>query len=206
MDLAALTQAVIAGNPARTAAFVRDALDEGADAQDILAAMRTALEDVGERFARGELFVPEMLISARAMKAGMAVLEPALARHPTRPTHRAVLGTVEGDLHDIGKNLVGMMWRGAGIEVVDLGVGVPAARFAAAAAEQRADIVGVSALLTTTLPAMREIVAAVRASGHTAKIVVGGAPVTSAFAAEIGADGFAPDAGAAVTLARGLLA
>jgi 5-methyltetrahydrofolate--homocysteine methyltransferase len=205
MDRAALTEAVTAGNQARAAALVRDALEQGVDAQDVLGVMRAALEEVGERFARGELYVPEMLISARAMKAGMAVLEPALARHPDRPTHRAVLGTVEGDLHDIGKNLVAMMWRGAGIEVIDLGVGVAAERFAAAAADQRADIVGVSALLTTTLPAMREVVAAVRATGHPAKILVGGAPVTSAFAAEIGADGFAPDAGSAAVLARRLV-
>lgn len=204
-DLAALTEAVSVGNRAAVADLARDAVDDGTDPQAILTAMTTALDDVGRRFARGELFVPEMLIAARAMKAGMAILEPVLAAHGTRPLHRAVLGTVEGDLHDIGKNLVAMMWRGAGIEVFDLGVGVSPERFAQAAREHDAQLVGVSALLTTTMPSMRDIVVAVRASGLPAKVVVGGAPVTAEYAAQVGADGFAPDASAAVELARQLL-
>jgi 5-methyltetrahydrofolate--homocysteine methyltransferase len=204
-DHAALTAAVAAGNRAAAVDLTRDAVDGGTDPQAILAAMSTALDEVGRRFAQGELFVPEMLIAARAMKAGMAVLEPVLAERGVRPAWRAVIGTVEGDLHDIGKNLVTMMWRGAGIEVFDLGVGVSPERFAATAREHDAQLVGVSALLTTTMPSMRDIVAAVHGAGLPAKVVVGGAPVTAEFAAQIGADGFAPDASAAVELARRLL-
>ncbi len=204
-DLVDLTAAVSAGNRAAVAGLASDAIEEGASPDAILAAMTAAMDDVGRRFARRELFVPEMLIAARAMKAGMAVLEPVLAEHGERPAWRAVIGTVEGDLHDIGKNIVGMMWRGAGIEVFDLGVGVSPERFAASASEHGAQLVGVSALLTTTMPSMREIVAAVRAAGLPVKVVVGGAPVTAEYAAQIGADGFAPDASAAVELARRLL-
>jgi len=204
-DLSALTAAVAAGDRAGAADQVREALEGGVDPRQILAAMTAAMDDVGHRFQLGELFVPEMLIAARAMKAGMAVLEPILADRDLRPAHRAVIGTVDGDLHDIGKNLVAMMWRGAGIEVIDLGVSVTPERFAEAARDRDAQLVGVSALLTTTMPSMRDIVAAVRAAGLSARVVVGGAPVTSDFAAQIGADGYAPDAGAAVDVARRLL-
>jgi 5-methyltetrahydrofolate--homocysteine methyltransferase len=136
----------------------------------------------------------------------MEILEPVLVDAGVRPEHRAVVGTVEGDLHDIGKNLVGMMWKGAGIEVIDLGVNVSATQFVEAAREHDARLVGVSALLTTTMPNMRGVVEAVRAAGLPALVVIGGAPTTPEFAAQIGADGHAPDAGAAVDLARGLLA
>jgi 5-methyltetrahydrofolate--homocysteine methyltransferase len=123
-----------------------------------------------------------------------------------RPEHRAVVGTVEGDLHDIGKNLVAMMWKGGGIEVIDLGVNVPPDRFVAAAREHDARLIGVSALLTTTMPNMRGVVEAVRAAGLATRVVIGGAPVTAEYAAQIGADGYAPDAGSAVDLARSMLA
>ncbi len=168
--------------------------------------MTAAMDVVGRRFQAGELFVPEMLIAARAMKAGTAILEPVLVAAGIRPQHTAVVGTVEGDLHDIGKNLVGMMWKGAGFEVIDLGVNVSAAAFVAAASEHSAHLIGLSALLTTTMPNMRGVVEAVRVAGLGAKVVIGGAPTTPEFAAQIGADGYAPDAGAAVDLARGLLA
>jgi 5-methyltetrahydrofolate--homocysteine methyltransferase len=168
--------------------------------------MTSAMDVVGRKFQDGELYVPEMLIAARAMKEGMAILEPVLVDAGVRPEHRAVVGTVEGDLHDIGKNLVGMMWKGAGIEVIDLGVNVSPARFADAAREHDASLVGVSALLTTTMPNMRAVVEAIHAADLGAKVVIGGAPVTAEFASQIGADGYAPDAGAAVDLARGLLA
>jgi 5-methyltetrahydrofolate--homocysteine methyltransferase len=160
---------------------------------------------VGAKFQAGELFVPEMLIAARAMKAGMEILEPVLASAGVRPEHRAVVGTVEGDLHDIGKNLVGMMWKGGGIEVIDLGVNVTPAAFVAAAREHDAQLIGVSALLTTTMPNMRGVVEAVRAAGLDTRVVIGGAPTTPEYAAQIGADGHAPDAGSAVDLARTLL-
>ncbi len=205
-DLAALTAAVEAGDRTAAAALTQQALDGGVPPKAVLDAMTAAMDAVGRRFQEGELFVPEMLISARAMKAGTAILEPALVAAGVVPEFTAVVGTVEGDLHDIGKNLVGMMWKGAGFEVVDLGVNVPAARFAEAARERGAHIVGVSALLTTTMPGMRGVVEAVRAAGLTARVVVGGAPTTPEFAAQIGADGHAPDAGAAVDLARRLLA
>jgi len=205
-DLAALTAAVEAGNRAAAAELTQQALDDGVGPAEVLGAMTAAMDVVGRKFQEGDLFVPEMLIAARAMKAGTAILEPALLAAGVAPEFTAVVGTVEGDLHDIGKNLVGMMWKGAGFEVVDLGVNVPAERFAAAAVEHRAHIVGLSALLTTTMPSMRVAVEAVRASGAGAKVVIGGAPTTPEFAAQIGADGFAPDAGAAVDLARRLLA
>jgi 5-methyltetrahydrofolate--homocysteine methyltransferase len=205
-DLAALALAVEAGNRAAAAELTQQALDEGLDPRQVLDAMTAAMDVVGRRFQEGELFVPEMLIAARAMKAGMAILEPALVAAGVEPEYTAVVGTVEGDLHDIGKNLVGMMWKGAGFEVVDLGVNVPAARFVEAARERDAHIVGVSALLTTTMPGMRAVVEAVRASGIRAKVVIGGAPTTPEFASQIGADGYARDAGAAVDLARRLLA
>jgi len=205
VDLARLTAAIAAGNRADAADVARAAVDEGVGPAAILDAMTAAMEQVGRRFQQGELYVPEMLIAARAMKAGMAVLEPVLAGPAVEPAYRAVIGTVDGDLHDIGKNLVGMMWKGAGIEVTDLGVSVAAERFVAAALERDAQLVGVSALLTTTLPALRAVVDALRNAGVPAKVVIGGAPVTPEFAEQIGADGYAPDAAAAVGLARRLL-
>jgi len=206
MDLAVLTAAVEAGNRNDARALTQAALDAGVDPKTILDAMTAAMDVVGRKFQEGELFVPEMLIAARAMKAGTEILEPALLAAGVTPEFRAVVGTVEGDLHDIGKNLVGMMWKGGGIEVIDLGVNVAPAAFVAAAREHDAHLIGVSALLTTTMPNMRGVVEAVRAAGISTKVVIGGAPVTPEFAAQIGADGYAPDAGSAVDLARGLLA
>jgi 5-methyltetrahydrofolate--homocysteine methyltransferase len=205
-DLAALTAAVEAGNRKDAAALTQAAVDEGLEPKTILDAMTAAMDVVGRKFQEGELFVPEMLIAARAMKAGTEILEPVLLAAGVKPEFRAVVGTVEGDLHDIGKNLVGMMWKGGGIEVFDLGVNVPPAKFVEAAQEHDAHLIGVSALLTTTMPNMRGVVEAVRAADLSARVVIGGAPVTPEFAAQIGADGFAPDAGSAVDLARGLLA
>jgi 5-methyltetrahydrofolate--homocysteine methyltransferase len=205
-DLAALTAAVEAGNRTAAAAETQAAIDAGMDPRTILDAMTAAMDVVGRKFQEGELYVPEMLIAARAMKAGTEILEPVLLAAGVKPEFRAVVGTVEGDLHDIGKNLVGMMWKGGGIEVIDLGVNVSPARFVDAAREHDAHLIGVSALLTTTMPNMRAVVEAVRAADLGARVVIGGAPVTPEFAAQIGADGYAPDAGSAVDLARGLLA
>jgi 5-methyltetrahydrofolate--homocysteine methyltransferase len=205
-DLADLTAAIEAGNRAAAAELTLAAVDAGTDPRDVLAAMTAAMDDVGRRFQECELFVPEMLIAARAMKSGMAILEPRLAAAGVVPEFRAIVGTVEGDLHDIGKNLVGMMWKGAGFEVIDLGVNVAPAAFVAAAKEHDAHIVGVSALLTTTMGRMRAVVEAMHAAGLPARVVIGGAPTTPEFAAQIGADGYAADAGAAVDLARSLMA
>jgi 5-methyltetrahydrofolate--homocysteine methyltransferase len=205
-DLAALTAAVEAGNRTAAVAETTAAIDAGIDPKTVLDAMTAAMDVVGRKFQEGELYVPEMLIAARAMKAGTEILEPLLAAAGVVPEFRAVVGTVEGDLHDIGKNLVGMMWKGGGIEVIDLGVNVAPAAFVAAAREHDAHLIGVSALLTTTMPNMRGVVEAVRAAGLSTKVVIGGAPITPEFAEQIGADGYAPDAGSAVDLARGLLA
>ena len=160
---------------------------------------------VGERFRKNEIFVPEMLVAARAMKEALAILEPMLVAAGVKPEFTAVIGTVEGDLHDIGKNLVGMMWKGANMNVVDLGTNVTAAKFADAIAQHKPDLIGLSALLTTTMPAMKGIVRAIRDTGHPVKIMIGGAPVTAEYATEIGADGYAKDAGSAVDAAMAVL-
>ncbi len=204
-DLAVLTAAVEAGNRTVTAAETQAAVDAGLDPTTILGAMTAAMDVVGRKFQEGELFVPEMLIAARAMKAGTEILEPVLLAAGVKPQFRAIVGTVEGDLHDIGKNLVGMMWKGGGIEVIDLGVNVPAAQFVEAAREHDAHLIGISALLTTTMPNMRGVVEAVRAADIGAKVLIGGAPVTPEFTRQIGADGYAPDAAAAVEVARSLI-
>jgi len=204
-DLAALTAAIEAGDRDAAARITSDAIDDGLDPQAILDAMTAAMAVIGARFSSGEIFVPEMLISARAMKAAMALLEPGLAGAGVKPVATAVIGTVQGDLHDIGKSLVAMMWRGANIEVVDLGVDVSATAFLEAIDEHKAAVVGLSALLTTTMPAMRATVAAIKASGLPVIVVVGGAPLTPEFALEIGADAFGQDAGTAADLVLDLV-
>jgi 5-methyltetrahydrofolate--homocysteine methyltransferase len=202
-DLEALAAAIEAGDRVAATAITREAVAEGLDPRSVLGAMTGAMEVIGQRFACNEIYVPEMLISARAMKEATAVLEPVLTAAGIRPEHTAVIGTIKGDLHDIGKNLVGMMWKGANIEVVDLGSNVSPEVFVAAAKEHGATIIGVSALLTTTMVGMRDVVDAVRAAGLPGvKVIVGGAPVTAEYAASIGADGYAPDAASAVEAAR----
>jgi 5-methyltetrahydrofolate--homocysteine methyltransferase len=201
-DLAGLKAAIEAGDRATAVAITTAAVEAGDDPQAVLDAMTGAMEVVGGRFAAGEIFVPEMLISARAMKEATAVLEPVLVASGIRPEHTAVIGTIKGDLHDIGKNLVAMMWKGANLAVVDLGTNVSPEAFVAAAREHGANLVGVSALLTTTMVGMKDVVAAVRESLPDVKVIVGGAPVTADYAASIGADGYAPDAAAAVGVAK----
>jgi 5-methyltetrahydrofolate--homocysteine methyltransferase len=205
VDLAALTAAVEAGDRRTAVAVTAEAIAEGLGPQQILDAMTRAMEVVGGKFSRNELYVPEMLISARAMKEATALLEPLLVQAGIRPAHTAVIGTVKGDLHDIGKNLVGMMWKGANIAVVDLGSNVSPEQFLSAAKEHSADLIGVSALLTTTMVGMKAVVQAVHEAGLPTKVMVGGAPLTPEFAASIGADGYAPDAASAVDVAKGLL-
>ena len=162
---------------------------------------------VGEEFGRREIFLPDVLLAARAMQAGMEILKPHLARDGAPPAGRVVLGTVQGDLHDIGKNLVGILLRGAGWEVIDLGTDVPATRFLEAAESSGARVIGLSALLTTTMPRMAEVVALLRERGLSGrvKLIVGGAPVTQAFADEIGADGWGFDAESAVRRVKVLM-
>jgi 5-methyltetrahydrofolate--homocysteine methyltransferase len=206
-ELSKLTEAIKTGKRDDAKAATQGALDAGTAPQDVLGAMVEGMDDVGRRFKANEIFVPEVLIAARAMKESMVILEPKLVESGYKPVATAIIGTVQGDLHDIGKNLVAMMWKGANINVVDLGTNVPAEKFIAAAKEHDAQIIGLSALLTTTMPAMKATVAALRSSGlGSAKILVGGAPITDKFAKEIGADGFAPDAASAVDSAREMIA
>ena len=206
-DLSVLTAAVEAGDRASAVSLTQAAIDEGVDPTVILDAMTVAMTEVGRKFACNEgVYVPEMLISAHAMKEATALLEPLLAASGVKPAHTAVIGTVQGDLHDIGKNLVGMMLKGANFAIVDLGTNVSPAAFAEATKEHSADLVGISALLTTTMVGMKEAIDAIRAVDPKAKIMVGGAPVTDEFAAEIGADGFAKDAATAANVAQELLA
>jgi 5-methyltetrahydrofolate--homocysteine methyltransferase len=205
-ELHPLSEAVIAGKRKDVPALVQACLEAGDSAQFIVEnRLVPAMAVVGERFKNNEIFVPEMLIAARAMKEALSVLEPMLVAAGVKPEFNAVIGTVEGDLHDIGKNLIAMMWKGANIDVIDLGVNVPPAQFVAAIREHNAKLVGLSALLTTTMPAMRDTVKAIREAGLTPKIMIGGAPITVEYAAEIGADGYAPDAGSAVDAAMALL-
>jgi methanogenic corrinoid protein MtbC1 len=198
---------VEAGKTKLIAALVQEALDDGGSAADILQAMVDGMGVVGDRFSAGEIFVPEMLIAAKAMKIGVEVLKPHLAGEATTSLGTCVIGTVHGDLHDIGKNLVTMMLESAGFTMVDLGVDVPADKFISAAKENDdVKLVACSGLLTTTMPAMKDTVAAIKASGLTGvKVMVGGAPVTQAYADEIGADGYAKDAGGAATMAKELV-
>jgi 5-methyltetrahydrofolate--homocysteine methyltransferase len=188
---------------------VQAALDAGIKPDVILnEGMIAAMSEVGQLFEEGEYFVPEMLISARAMQASLAVLKPYLVESGVEPIGTVVIGTVQGDMHDIGKNLVAMMMEGAGFAVVDLGVDVEASKYVAAVQDHNAQLVGMSALLTTTMPKMKTIIEALRASGIAdgVKIMVGGAPVTADYAESIGADGYAADASQAATLAKSLLA
>ena len=202
-ELKQLSEAVIKGNRNEAKRLTQVLLDAGKKPLDIVEqGLVPGMAVVGEKFKCNEFFVPEMLIAARAMKEAMAMLEPMLLKAGIKPKCTAVLGTVQGDLHDIGKNLVGMMWKGANIGVVDLGTNVPPEKFVAAAKEHGAQVVGLSALLTTTMPAMKETIKAVRDAGlKTVKVIIGGAPVTQEYANEIGADGYAPDAASAVDVA-----
>ena len=204
-----IAAAVENGKVKIVAGLVEEALAEGVPATEILNdGMIAAMGVVGEKFKNNEIFVPEMLIAARAMKKGVEVLTPQLKAAGSEPIGRLIIGTVAGDLHDIGKNLVAMMIEGAGFEVIDLGVDVPADKFIECMKENPdVKIVALSALLTTTMPALKDTVDAIVASGlrDTVKIMIGGAPVTQAFADEIGADGYSEDAASAAALAKKLL-
>jgi 5-methyltetrahydrofolate--homocysteine methyltransferase len=206
MSLAELTEAIKKGNRDAAKSAVQAEIDAGTDPQTVLNALVEGMDDVGRRFKANEIFVPEVLIAARAMKEAMGLLEPVLVAAGIKPKFTAVIGTVQGDLHDIGKNLVAMMWKGANFQVVDLGTNVSAEQFVAAAKEHNADVIGLSALLTTTMPAMKDTVDKVRADGVAAKVIIGGAPITEEYANQIGADGYAPDAASAVDIARSLTA
>lgn len=203
-----LTQSVIDMDVERASELASRALDEGVEAEEVLnQALVPAMDVVGEQYEQGERYVPEMLLSAQAMKAAMEILRPLLAESGVEPKGRVVMGTVEGDLHDIGQNLVSMMLEGAGFEVHNLGTEVPADRFVAGTKEHNAHLVGLSALLTTTMTHMPEVIQALQENElrGRVKVMVGGAPVDQGYAEEIGADGYAPDAGSAVKLAQRLM-
>jgi len=201
-----LSESVANGKSRDAKAFTQRALDEGINPVEVVdRALVPAMASVGDKFKRNEVFVPEMLVAARAMKEAMTLLEPHLAAAGITPKFTAVIGTVQGDLHDIGKNLVAVMWKGANFRVIDLGANVPPAKFTAAVEEHRPQLVGLSALLTTTMPAMTETVRAIRGGGFPVKIIVGGAPISQQFAEDIGADGYAPNAGSAVDTAKALV-
>jgi len=207
-DLSNLREAILAGDAAAAVSAARQALAEGADPVLLISqGISPAMAEVGRLFEEGEYFVPELLMAARATKEIFQILRPMLAQTGTKPKGHIVLGTVQGDLHDIGKNLVAAMLEGGGFEVTDLGVDVPPEKFIAAVKDKQAQIVGLSALLTTTLPAMKTTVEAFRTAGmrERVKIMIGGAPVTKGYADSIGADGYGENAVASVDLARRLV-
>jgi 5-methyltetrahydrofolate--homocysteine methyltransferase len=201
-------KAVVEGNAPEAKAAVEAALQAGIPAGEILqAGLIAAMTEVGRLFEAGEYYVPEMLISARAMQAGMTLLKPQLVQSGVKAVGRVAIGTVKGDLHDIGKNLVAIMLEGAGFEVIDLGTDVAPERFVAEVRSGDVDLISLSALLTTTMPAMAATIQALQAAGlrDRVKVMVGGAPLTETYAEQIGADGYGPDASAAVRLARRLV-
>lgn len=196
---------IVDGDQQSVSENVQAALDDGTPPGTILnQAMIAAMKEVGSRFEQGDFYVPEMLISARAMQKGLAILKPVLKQAEIKATGKIVIGTVKGDLHDIGKNLVGMMLEGAGFEVVDLGTDITPDEFVEAVRQHEPDLIGLSALLTTTMPNMKTTIVALEEAGLRAKVkvVVGGAPVTEQYARQIGADGYSADASRAVTLAN----
>jgi 5-methyltetrahydrofolate--homocysteine methyltransferase len=204
-DLRTLHDAILDGNAKQAAALTQEALANGLAPMDIIhEAMVPAMDEVGRRFECEEYFVPELLLSARAMKAALEPVRPLLAASGVQPAGRVVIGTVKGDLHDIGKNLVAALLEGGGFEVIDLGADVPPQRFVDAVASSGAGIVALSALLTVTMPSMKSTIEALDQAGMRGrvKVIVGGAPVTQQFADQIGADGYSENATAAVALAR----
>jgi len=207
MEAKTIIDAVLGFDQEKTAQLVQTCLDQGADALAILdQALIIAMDEVGRRFSVGVFFVPEMLMAAEAVRAGLEVLRPHLASSDIKAKGTVIIGTVKGDIHDIGKNLVSMMLECAGFSIIDLGVDVSKDKFLAAAKKYQAQIVALSALLSTTMAEMKAVVTDVRSrGGGNLKTLVGGAPVTASFADEIGADGYSPDAAGAVAIARSLI-
>ncbi|MCR4414313.1 MAG: corrinoid protein [Thermoguttaceae bacterium] len=205
---AELYDAIVTGNAKKAEEVTKAALEANVNPTELLGKyMIPAMDEVGKRFECNEYFVPELLIAARAMKTALALLTPKLAEAGAKAAGRVVIGTVQGDLHDIGKNLVASMLEGAGFKVVDLGVDVPAQKFVEAAKEQEGSIVAMSALLTTTMTQMRSVLQALEAAGlrRKTKVMIGGAPITQQYCDEIGADGYSDNASGAVALARRLV-
>ncbi|UCE50172.1 MAG: corrinoid protein [Phycisphaerales bacterium] len=206
-DLKALADAVIRGDQNTAVEITKAALAEGMAAKSVLDdGLIAGMDVIGARFKKNEVYIPEVLIAARAMKMAMEFLEPELAKAGVEPVGKFLIGTVQGDLHDIGKNLVAMMLKGAGFEVIDLGVDVDPEKFVEQVKATNVNVVGMSALLTTTMPGMEKTLKALRDAGVPAKIIIGGAPVTQDYAERIGADGYAADAASAVDVAKSLVA
>jgi methylmalonyl-CoA mutase cobalamin-binding domain/chain len=208
LHIAVLRQAVIDGQAAAAAGATREALAAGLPPRTLVdEALIPAMDEAGRLFECGEFFVPELLVAARALKASQALITPLLSGSDAAAAGRIAIGTVKGDMHDIGKNLVVALLQGGGFEVIDLGADVPPERFVAAVTDDRADIIGLSALLTTTMLQMKSTVQALEQAGvrGAVKVIVGGAPVTQRYAEDIGADGYADNAAAAVVLARRLM-
>ncbi len=205
-DMAAIAENLISGKKNDVVSLVQAAIDEGVDAGTILNdGLVAGMSVVGQKFKNNEFYVPEVLIAARAMNAGMEVLQPKLAEGDVKPAGTVVIGTVKGDLHDIGKNLVAMMLKGGGFQIVDAGVDVPADKFLEKVKESGAQVIALSALLTTTMPQMKAVLDELSSAGMDVKVMVGGAPLTQEYADEIGAHGYAPDAASAVDLAKSLI-
>jgi 5-methyltetrahydrofolate--homocysteine methyltransferase len=207
-DLTQIAENVIRGQAPKVKALVESALAEGTPVSSILhEGLIKGMGVVGEKFKNNEFYVPEVLIAARAMKMGMALIRPLLADAGVEPIGKVAIGTVKGDLHDIGKNLVGMMLEGAGFEVIDLGIDVSAEKYIDAIQTRGAQIIGMSALLTTTMPGMKTTIDAIREAGlrDQVKVLIGGAPVTQSYANEIGADGYARDAASGADRAKELI-
>jgi 5-methyltetrahydrofolate--homocysteine methyltransferase len=206
VDAEKFAQALFQGSVEGVKKLTQELLDRGERAENILnQGLVKAMDQVGIKFKNCEIYIPEVLIAARAMHGGLGILKPILAKSNVSSVAKVALGTVKGDLHDIGKNLVGMMLEGAGFEVVDLGIDVPPEKFIQSAKENGAKIIGMSALLTTTMMQMKTTVEKIKSDGLGIKAVVGGAPVTGEFAKQIGADGYAPDAASAVSKVKELL-
>ncbi len=206
-DLKALADAVIKGDQSAAVEITKAALEEGTPAKSVLHdGLIAGMDVIGGRFKKNEVYIPEVLIAARAMKMAMEFLEPELVKAGVKPIGKCLIGTVQGDLHDIGKNLVAMMLKGAGFEVIDLGVDVKPEKFVEEIKAQGVQVVGMSALLTTTMPGMEKAIKAIKDAGVSAKIMIGGAPVTQGYADKIGADGYAADAASAVDIAKALVA
>ena len=205
-DMEVLKNAVIQGDQNTATEITKQALDEGIDPEIILQqGLIEGMNVIGAAFKKNEVYVPEVLIAARAMKMAMETLEPKLIEAGVKPLGTIIIGTVQGDLHDIGKNLVMMMLKGAGFNVIDLGTDVPPEQFLAAVQEHQAKLVGLSALLTTTMPMMDTSIDVLKKAGLDTKVMIGGAPVTREYADKIGAQGYAPDAATAVDVAKELL-
>lgn len=205
-DLKALSDAIIRGDQSSAVKITKEAIDGGVSPAEILNnGLVAGMSVIGERFKKNEVYIPEVLIAARAMKSAMEILQPSLTATGVKPIGTVVIGTVQGDLHDIGKNLVAMMLKGAGFSVIDLGVDCSAEKFIAAVSEHKANLIAMSALLTTTMPAMEKGIKAIKDAGVKAKVMIGGAPVTQGYADKIGADGYSADAASAVDLAKKLM-